>query len=355
MTETTHENQTIGIMDPLDAAMLAPGYLPIDSFVLEDEMSGRVHKRTAGEIAELAQTIMDRGQQVPVEYVIRQRADGTGNENVVTKGYGRIAAMRKLLSDGKVWPNGPGVKAILSDRQDQGSWDQIKIETKIDGLAENIHRHNLKHCDVAAAILELSGPPLGMTYREIAKRLGVTPGYISQHLSYSRLIPEVRKEIDNGRLTWRGARTFFKMAEPEQRARLQKLEKDAEKRRQRQPAKATTKGRSAPDKLHSETVTVAGATWLDKPAALAPVDRQIAALLKAILQYSKKRSAKLQTDIIRQGGALANAAAAAPPGNPRLPGKPRAKKQRTTKPVKRPANRPGSAGRSTRRKSETAG
>lgn len=375
MSEDTH---SIAVMDPLDSAMLVPGYLPIDALVLEDDISGRVNKRTAAEISELAQTIMDRGQQVPVEYVIRRRADG-GTENVVTKGYGRIAAMRKLFSDGKTWPNGPGVKAILSDRQDQGSWDEIRLDTKIDGLAENIHRHNLKHCDVAAAILELAGPPLNLKDQEIANRLGVTGGYISQHRSYGALIPEVRKEIDSGRLTFRGARKFFRLPEADQRARLQKLEKDATKRRAKPTHKSATRkrGRGAADKLHdadtvetrtsAKTATVTDCRWLTNPRRpLAPADQTIAELLAAILRYAGKPSTNFNTAAKRRA-AVINAAEAlvvlvaglSSSTHPVLPGKAKAKKQRTPKPVKpsKPPtveHRAAPAARSTRRKSKTA-
>jgi hypothetical protein len=136
--------------------------------------------------------------------------------------------MELLLSENRLWPGGPGVKAVLSDRN--GEWEEVLRESYIDALHENIHRHNPKPADIVKAIEELAAEPYNMNDQEIARRLRVSGGYISQHRSYSQLIPEVRKEVEAGRLSFRGTRQFFGRPPAWQQKKLKQLESKADHR-----------------------------------------------------------------------------------------------------------------------------
>lgn len=222
--------------------MLVPGTLPLDSFVVVEGMSGRIKPRTEAEIRELADSIEEVGQRTAVEFLI-----GTGpheGHNVVAAGHGRIEAIRLLVREGRSWPGGPGVKAVLSDRI--GDFDTVRHQAWLDGLHENIHRQGLKPCDIVGALETLATEPHNMTDDAIAKRLKLSPGYISQHRSYSALEPEVRAMIDSGRLSFRNARPFFGKAAPEQRKLLKQQEQRAQRGNSRPVKKKAAKQQGKP-------------------------------------------------------------------------------------------------------------
>jgi ParB-like chromosome segregation protein Spo0J len=201
-----------------DLSSLMPGYLPLDTCVLVPGLYGRPNGHGAEHIAELAESIFDIGQQVPVEFVLGQ--DGS---HLVTKGSGRIAAMLKLREEGREWPGGPHVKAQLGNNDDLAA-------AFISGAQENIHRDNLGPEEMVAVIGTLRNPPFNLkTDAEIATRLRVKRPTITQYSLYARRIPEIRKAVSEGRMSFKASRHAPKKPQ-EQLKWFRGLEKKAAKR-----------------------------------------------------------------------------------------------------------------------------
>ena len=209
-----------------DMLELLAGYLPIEALsMLPDIFYGRPHGHSKEHIADLAETIMAIGQEVAVEVVVA--ANGL---YVVTKGSGRMAAMKKLLSEGKTWPNGPAVKVQLAT-------DDNLDARFVAGAQENIHRDNLGPEEMVAVVEYLRKPPFNLrTDQEIADRLKVKRSTITGYSIYARRIPEIRKAVTEGRMSYKGSQHAPKRAE-EQLRWLRQMEKKAEKRASGKPKK----------------------------------------------------------------------------------------------------------------------
>ena len=344
MSET--ENGHIG-----EEAAAAPAshqqieYLPLDSFIVIDRILGRAGPRPAHEIEKLARTIMERGQQTAVEYV-RGHGDYEGL-NVLTKGGGRIAAMRLLSDRGRIWPTGPLVKAVLSERG--GGAAAALQESYVDGLHENIHRYNLKPADLLLAFQTLEGPPEHLTGRQIAARLDISGGLVSQVKSYGTRIPEVRAAVDSGQLTFRAVRRFAGLSPARQLQLLKKMQKAASRRTTEKAGTKRKQTASAPKKrAHVQPVR----------AAAARLPLFLGRVVLAVQRYSGTRAPE---DRKRRLVATAQAARRFADSvlGPVLPGKAGENKERTAKhpqPLTPPtAGRARPAASATHRRSGTHG
>jgi ParB-like chromosome segregation protein Spo0J len=331
--------------------MLVPGYLPADSFVIVPGMDGRAKPRSAAEIGELADSIQAEGQQEAIEYILHSQIPG---KNIVTKGHGRLTAILGLLAQEKTWPNGPGVKAVLSDRAvTSDDWETIRRDFYLSGLHNNIHRHNLKPADIAHDIEVLSRPPFNLQDQEIADRIRISASYISQHRAYARTIPRVREAVDSGRLAFRGLRVFVGKTEKQQARLLDQMEARAERRDRAAAGKRNrprSKGRRRPvlappvtskpkrpqDKNRSPASSAMLEQYIRKGANLAlrsllgavaryvtlppsaPVEKRVEALRLCYLEARKFGRSGCLTHRLHAG----------------LPGKPKENKRRTTPPAK---------------------
>jgi len=339
--------------------MLTAGYLPVNCFVFDPVLKGRAGDRTDAELAEIAASIKLIGQSAAVEFLLRkvdedqkktliypsdyQHLPGLpdGTEVVLNKGHGRLAAIRRLLAAGESWPNGPGVKAVLSDLPGE-NWDAIRLDAITAGIHDNVHRHSLKPKDVVWLIRMLQNPPWNMELGEIAERIGVRPSVISQHLTYARMEAGIQQAVDEGRLPFREVRNWGKLTPAQQKQALRKWEarriakKENKPVRGREAAKVRRAAKKAPPKPAAP-----------KPPYLSPLDAYARAggftplrklLRKAQAYITASGTARQQAmrdlqqvakNLITEGDKLAKASATPPPA-PLLPGKTEAKKQRNT-------------------------
>lgn len=74
--------------------------------------------------------------------------------------------------------------------------DQAAVELQI---IENLHRRDLKATEEAAAMFRLVD--MGMTQRELAKRIGKSAKYVGNRLRLLELPKAARKQLDSGQLT----------------------------------------------------------------------------------------------------------------------------------------------------------
>lgn len=80
-------------------------------------------------------------------------------------------------------------------------------------LIENLQRVDMNPLDRAMAFKDLI-EKAGIEQQEAAKRLGISPGYISQHLAILELPTGVQKMVKSGKLEFTAARHLTRLKEP---------------------------------------------------------------------------------------------------------------------------------------------
>jgi len=213
------EPATVNYTDAPD--LLTPGYLPLDKFVVDESISGRKRPRTAKQIRDKAESLMTCGQITAVKF---ECIPGDREHVRLTKGFGRYHAMQLLLSEGRVWPGGPLVKAEIEDAPTEVQRDE-HVDAFVTGLHENIHRDKLTPADMWTNFQRLAAEPYNWDGRTIARRLNLSPGMVSLIRSiYTRTVPAVQRAVDAGVVPLREVRRFLDKSEPEQLALLRRYE-----------------------------------------------------------------------------------------------------------------------------------
>jgi ParB/RepB/Spo0J family partition protein len=117
-------------------------------------------------------------------------------------GFRRCAAVRTIAEKNKrPWAKElvPAIAFTVSEVQSQ----EI-------ALVENLQRKEMNAFDRAVAIAEIMNRT-GCEAAQMAKRLGMTPGSISQHLSLLKMPAAIQKEVKSGNLTFTVARTLARI------------------------------------------------------------------------------------------------------------------------------------------------
>lgn len=78
-------------------------------------------------------------------------------------------------------------------------------------ILDNLHRADLRPGEEARAVAKLEC--LGLTQRDIAERLGKSPGWVSQRLTIAKLPDLAIEQLDNGAITREEAKALTKLAD----------------------------------------------------------------------------------------------------------------------------------------------
>jgi ParB family chromosome partitioning protein len=184
------------------------------------------------ELQQLADNIRERGVLTP----IRVRWSEEDDRYIVVLGERRFRASRIA-----------GLEAIpCVVVTGQASPEDI-LE---DQLYENAYRMDLKPIEKAKAYKRLLDAR-GLSQRELADRLRISPATLSQSLAMLELSPEIQESVDEGRIAANAAWQLTKVEDPAERAALAKeaeagrLKRDDLQQATRATRKASSKGRGA--------------------------------------------------------------------------------------------------------------
>lgn len=170
---------------------------PFDKIVLRDKNI----RSTLPDISELVASIKAEGILEPLIAV--PLGDGTAQ---LVAGYRRYYAAMELKL------------AFVPVRQlpaDENRRHRI-------ALIENLQRSDMNAIDKAVAIAEMIEKE-GIEQRHAAKMLGVSDGYISQHLTLLRLPKKIQAEVKSGKLELAHARQLARVKNEEQQLEFLKL------------------------------------------------------------------------------------------------------------------------------------
>jgi ParB family chromosome partitioning protein len=203
---------------------------------------GQVREKFAG-IEELADSIKSHGQEQPI---IVSPKDDTGKYRI-QKGERRWRACKLA---------GVPVEAIVNKKE------QDELDETAGELIENIQRENLTPMEIAKGIQKFIDG--GWKAVDVAKRLGKSRGYISQHLSLLKL-PDCVQKLYEEEVT----------ADPETLNSLRQIHEIAPEKAERICEKALVDGISR--KACRELLKQAKAGTLPEDPGTAPLDTQVPA------------------------------------------------------------------------------
>lgn len=187
--------QTIAAADQLFARVHMEEQSRSELIALNDVVEEQVYAdlRTGlRDIEELAAKIKERGQLVPILVWLRR------GQYVLLSGHRRVAALRSL---GETY-----VKAIVYGDRDLSAKDALNI-----AIDDNIDRNNFSKTELAHLVAQLVNE--GMTQRQIAKRLRLSNGSVSDYFRMATAPEDVRAAVDLGRIAMRAG--LLLAAEPE--------------------------------------------------------------------------------------------------------------------------------------------
>ena len=148
---------------------------------------------TEEEIQELAQSIKVKGQLAPA--LVREHPDKPG-EYVIIAGKRRTLATQLLKIP---------LEAYVVADDDTGR--------RVLALTENLQRKDMNAIDIAVALSEaLEGDP-NLDQQSLARQLGVSAPYISQHLAMLKLPKDAQKLLRNGRADFAQARQLNRLSD----------------------------------------------------------------------------------------------------------------------------------------------
>lgn len=134
------------------------------------------------DIDELAAKIRERGQLVPILVWLRR------GRYVLLSGHRRTAAIRSLGEK--------TIKAIVYGDRDLSERDALDI-----AIDDNVDRNNFSKAEMAALVVKLVEQ--GMTQRQIAKRLRLGSGTVSDYFRLASAPDDIRAAVDAGRVALR--------------------------------------------------------------------------------------------------------------------------------------------------------
>lgn len=200
-------------------------------------------------IPDLMVSLLQHGQIEPVVVLYKHYGGGKSftlpdgrkvtTRKILVCGDRRMEAMRRLREKD---PNAFGlVKCVL--------WKGDETGARLLKLAENIDRDDLNPVEIADGIFELFNT--GMDQATIAKRLGLTPGYVSTLLGIRKSCsPLVLKELAAGEITIDTSRDLSKLfnhaAQDKELAKHIGIKKEKGKAEAKRQTKKDTGGKSKP-------------------------------------------------------------------------------------------------------------
>lgn len=135
---------------------------------------------------DLAQSIATVGVLQPITV----SPNGTGDTFVLVAGHRRKAAIEKGIADGVLPPDFPIPYTLRQEASDEA--DRLVVQ-----LIENLQREDLPLMDEARGYARAKDE-LGLSQKEIARRVGRSEGHVSKRLSLLRLPEDVQAEVDRG-------------------------------------------------------------------------------------------------------------------------------------------------------------
>jgi ParB-like chromosome segregation protein Spo0J len=206
-------------------------------------------RQSLRKIPDLMVSLLQHGQIEPVVVLYKHYGGGRSftlpdgrkvtTRKILVCGDRRMEAMRRLREKD---PNAfELVKCVL--------WKGDETGARLLKLAENIDRDDLNPVEVADGIFELVNT--GMDQAMIAKRLGLSPGYVSLLLSIrSSCSPLVLKALSSGDITIDTARDLSKLfnyaAQDKELAKYLGTKKEKGKAEAKRQTKKDTGGKSRP-------------------------------------------------------------------------------------------------------------
>ncbi|MFD4860658.1 ParB/RepB/Spo0J family partition protein [Streptomyces atratus] len=169
------------------------------------------------EIEETAASLREKGQIQPIT-VVRRVAFLTahpGQDEVLGEAeYVVIDGNRRLASAGEA-----GLEELRIDVNDALAATAADILES--ALIANVHRVDVAPLDQAKALQELVG--VHGSQGQVAKRLGKTPAWVSQRLALLELTPELKKDVESGKLKVEPARRIGRLPKSKQAAEAKKV------------------------------------------------------------------------------------------------------------------------------------
>lgn len=153
--------------------------IELSKIVIRDNFNVR---EDYGDVQSLAYSILENGQTVPGRVDVLN--DGTF---VLTDGHRRFKALQILAEMG----NEPFFKAIVNNTKTTEEQRILQIFTSQDNKPLQPH-------EIAELINRLIN--IGYTQVSVAKKIGKTPGYISQMLQFSHESPAIKEHVKNGNI-----------------------------------------------------------------------------------------------------------------------------------------------------------
>lgn len=178
-------------------------------------------KKTMGEVGQLQPlAVVSRPvyERVKVDAVAalpkKDRQEFTAAEWVVVTGNRRLAAARQL-----------GWTRIDIRVQDKLGDEEGRIDDAI--IVENIHRKNLlptREAELLQSMVERHG-----SQEKVAERIGKSQMYVSHRLALLKLAPDVRQQVDTGKVKIKDARQLAGRTDSheQQRSEVARLKKEA--------------------------------------------------------------------------------------------------------------------------------
>jgi len=155
-------------------------------------------RRQLGDVDELAASIKTAGLLEPL--VVTPRAGG---------GYLVVCGARRLAAAAKA-----GLEQLPATVREFSEAERVEAMT-----IENLQRENLTVLEEAAAYRRLTDE-LGLSQRELAKRVGRTQGHVSKRLALLELPDLVRAQVDSGGITLEEAQEFGKLSSSPRHVKL---------------------------------------------------------------------------------------------------------------------------------------
>lgn len=192
-----------------------------------------------GDLNSLASSILENGQTLPGRVDVL--SDGTF---VLTDGHRRFKALQILEGMG----HEPLFKAIVNNSKTTEEQRILQMFTTQDNKPLQQH-------EVAELINRLIN--LGHTPASVAKKIGKTPGYISQMLQFVRESPAIKEQVKNGKLS---VSTALKLQKdfPIQSERVEAVKKAVSTKKDNKPVRvADVKGKSVKEEREEKFSEVA--------------------------------------------------------------------------------------------------
>jgi ParB/RepB/Spo0J family partition protein len=178
--------------------------IPISSILV----SGDIPNRSEGweaELDELMDSIKASGQVQPIVVLPLDTPGENGEQYKLLAGQRRLEALKRLKHT--------NIKAV-SARTKSTQKDQFSVK-----LAENFGRIDYTPLE-EATLIAYAVSELGISQQDLAKKIGKTPGWVSQRLAASKQPVEVQHALEEGDITFTHARELSRVKDEEEKKKL---------------------------------------------------------------------------------------------------------------------------------------